>query len=118
MEKRDVPTDEEVAARVGERLTNLLEDRIRERTNLDRERLQRFLPVVTELVEEGEPELLAMLLDEAYQRAPQGPRSARPWTARRASTTCSSARPAKSGRAGAPRGRRRRRETTPRTGGR
>ncbi len=69
MEYRDVPSDDDVAARVGERLTNLLEDRLREKTNLDRERLQRFIPVVRELVAEGEPELLAMLLDEAYQRS-------------------------------------------------
>src|SRR5690606_2450929 len=69
MEYRDVPSDDDVAARVGERLTNLLDDRLREKTNLDRARLQRFIPVVRELVAEGEPELLAMLLDEAYQRS-------------------------------------------------
>ena len=69
MEWREVPTDAEVAARVGERLTNLLEDRLREKTGLERERLRRFVPVVQGLVAEGEPELLAMLLDEAYQRS-------------------------------------------------
>ncbi len=73
VEWREVPTDDEVAARVGERLTVLLEDRMRMKSNLERERLARFVPVIRELVEEGEPELLAMLLDEAYQRTLQAP---------------------------------------------
>ena len=65
LEWRDVPTDEEVAARVGERVVVLLEDRLRTCTALERERFARFVPVVRNLVAEGEPELLAMLLDEA-----------------------------------------------------
>ena len=69
VEWRDVPTDEEVAARAGERLINRLEDRLRDTSNLERERLRRFVPVARDLVAEGEPELLAMLLDEAYQRS-------------------------------------------------
>ena len=77
LEERDLPTAGELASRVGQRLTNLLEDRMRERSNLERERQRRFVPVARQLVEEGEPELLAMLLDEAYQRSlhdtPVGP---------------------------------------------
>ncbi|MDX1418841.1 MAG: DEAD/DEAH box helicase [Rubricoccaceae bacterium] len=69
MEWREVPTDEEVGGRTGERLTVLLEDEMRDKTNLERERLRRFVPVVQSLVAEGEPELLAMLLDEVYQRS-------------------------------------------------
>jgi ATP-dependent RNA helicase DeaD len=69
MEWREVPTSEEVGRRAGERMTVLLEDRLREKTNIERERLRRFVPVVQGLVAEGEPELLAMLLDEAYQRS-------------------------------------------------
>jgi ATP-dependent RNA helicase DeaD len=69
LEWRDVPSDQEVAARVGERVIVLLEDQLRERSSLERERLARFVPVVRDLVSEGEPELLAMLLDEVYQRA-------------------------------------------------
>jgi len=68
LEWRDVPTDESVAARIGERLTVLLEDQLRERTSLQRERLARFVPVIKSLVDEGEPELLAMLLDDVYHR--------------------------------------------------
>lgn len=82
MEWRDVPTDEEASARVGERLINLLEDELRELTNLERERIKRFVPVVKMLVEEGEPELLAMLLEEAYEDslhdAPAAPRPSQP----------------------------------------
>jgi len=66
---RDIPTDEEVAQRVGERLVVLLEERLREKSNLERERLRRFVSVARRLVEEGEPELLAMLLDEAYHES-------------------------------------------------
>jgi len=63
---RTVPTDEEVAQRVGERLIVLLEERLRNKTNIERERAKRFVPVIRRLVQEGEPELLAMLLDEVY----------------------------------------------------
>jgi ATP-dependent RNA helicase DeaD len=66
---REVPTDEDVAKRVSERLVILLEDRLREKTNLERERARRFIPAVRRLVEEGEPELLAMLLDEIYHES-------------------------------------------------
>ncbi len=78
LEWRDVPTDEEVAARVGERVIVQLEDRLREMSALERERLARFVPVVRELVAEGEPELLAMLLDEAYTRARKAVADTRP----------------------------------------
>ncbi len=66
---RAVPTDEDVAARISERLTVLLEERMREKTNLERERLRRFVPLVGRLVAEGEPELLAMLLDDVYHES-------------------------------------------------
>ncbi|PAP75249.1 DEAD/DEAH box helicase [Rubrivirga marina] len=77
LEERELPTEAEMASRVGQRLTNLLEDRMRDRSNLERERQARFVAVARQLVEEGEPEVLAMLLDEAYQQslneAPVGP---------------------------------------------
>ncbi|MEM6325786.1 MAG: C-terminal helicase domain-containing protein, partial [Bacteroidota bacterium] len=76
MERRELPTEEELAARVGERLTNRLEDRLRDRSNLERERAARFVPVARRLVEEGEPEVLAMLLDEAYRATLHGPADA------------------------------------------
>ena len=63
--KRTMPTEADVARRVAERMTEVLEERMRSRSNLERERLQRFLPMVEELVRE-QPELLAMLVDELY----------------------------------------------------
>ena len=67
IETRELPTEDELGRRVGERLTNKLEDRLRGRSAMDKERAARFVPVVRQLVEEGEPEVLAMLLDEAYR---------------------------------------------------
>ena len=69
MEWRDVPSPEELASRVGQRQTTILEDRLRDRSNMVVERQKRFVPVVRQLVEEGEPEILAMLLDEVYQES-------------------------------------------------
>jgi ATP-dependent RNA helicase DeaD len=67
LEKHPIPAQEEVEARVSERMTVVLEDRLREITNLQRERLGRFVPLVQELARE-EPELLALLVDELYHR--------------------------------------------------
>jgi ATP-dependent RNA helicase DeaD len=67
IEEHTVPTSEEVEARTAERVTVQLEDKFREKTNLDIERLQKFVPLVEQLAAE-EPEILAMLVDELYQR--------------------------------------------------
>lgn len=67
LEERDLPTAQELGSRVGQRLTRILEDDMRDRSNLERERQKRFVPVVRQLVEDGEPEVLAMLLDRIYQ---------------------------------------------------
>ena len=69
LEEMPVPTEEDLAARVSERLTALLEDDMRDRTRLERERQARFIPVVERLVAEGEPEILAMLLDRVHQQS-------------------------------------------------
>lgn len=66
IEKRPLPTDEEVSERVAERLTVLLENKMRERTNLQRERARQFIPLIKDLAEE-EPELLAMFVDDLYR---------------------------------------------------
>ncbi len=65
LDKRDLPEPDEVAARVGERMVVVLEEMMRAKSNLERERWQRFIPMVKELAEE-EPELLAMLIDNLY----------------------------------------------------
>ena len=77
LEEIDLPTPDELGNRVGQRLTRILEDDMRNRSSLERERQKRFVPVARQFVEEGEPELLAMLLDRVYQDSlhdtPAGP---------------------------------------------
>lgn len=63
--KLPLPEAEEVESRVAQRVTVMLEDRMRGKSNLKKERLARFVPLVKELAAE-EPELLSMLVDELY----------------------------------------------------
>ncbi|MDH7515341.1 MAG: DEAD/DEAH box helicase [Bacteroidota bacterium] len=65
--KRPLPTPEEVAARTGERLLVQMETEMLTLGLMDRERLQRFLPLAQSLAstEEGF-QLIALLLDRAY----------------------------------------------------
>ncbi|MEZ4771260.1 MAG: DEAD/DEAH box helicase [Caldilineales bacterium] len=74
MEEREIPSDEDVAEVVAERLTALLEARLRERDKLQSERSQRFVPLARELTEsEEELPLIAMLLDDYYQQSLHAP---------------------------------------------
>lgn len=66
MEKRTMPEPEDIATRIAERMVVVLEEKMRSKSNLERERLERFVPLVAELASE-EPELLALLVDELYQ---------------------------------------------------
>ncbi|HEX7069849.1 MAG TPA: DEAD/DEAH box helicase [Rhodothermales bacterium] len=66
LERRPVPEDVDVERRVAERTTVLLEARYRSLSNLERERLRRFVPLAKDLAAE-EPEILAAMLDELYQ---------------------------------------------------
>ena len=74
LEERKLPTDEEVAATVSERVTALLEAKLRGRDNLQSERMRRFRPLVDEWLtsEEGQI-LLAMLVDDFYQGSLHAP---------------------------------------------
>ncbi len=65
--KRPVPEDSDVEERVAERMTVLLESKFRSLSNLERERLRRFVPLAKDLASE-EPELLAALLDKLYRQ--------------------------------------------------
>lgn len=65
MTQHDVPDEKDVEKRVTERLTVVLESSFRDKSNMEKERLRRFKPLVDELADQ-EPELLAMLLDELY----------------------------------------------------
>jgi ATP-dependent RNA helicase DeaD len=74
MQERPTPTDAEVAAVVAERLTVLLEARLRERDKLQTERSGRFAPLAHTLVEsEDELPIITMLLDDYYQQLLHAP---------------------------------------------
>jgi ATP-dependent RNA helicase DeaD len=70
MEERQLASDEELERVVAERITALLEARLRARDNLQVERMQRFLPLAKNLAQsEDELALIAMLLDDYYQQS-------------------------------------------------
>lgn len=68
-EECTLPTDTDLEAVVAERVTALLEARLRERDNIQSERSRRFAPLVRTWAEsEDEMSLLTMLIDEYYQQ--------------------------------------------------
>ncbi|MBI3160726.1 MAG: DEAD/DEAH box helicase [Chloroflexi bacterium] len=73
-EERDMPTDEDVESLVTQRLTAILEQRMRDRDRLQIERMRRFEPLLEDLLanEEGRA-LLTMLLDDTYHLAQHQP---------------------------------------------
>jgi ATP-dependent RNA helicase DeaD len=74
MEERILPDDEELERVVEERITALLEARLRSRDNLEIERMQRFVPLARNLSQaEEELALIAMLLDDYYQQSLHAP---------------------------------------------
>jgi ATP-dependent RNA helicase DeaD len=74
MIERTLPTDTDVEAVVAERLTALLEARLRDRDKLQAERSLRFVPLARSLSEnEEESAVIAMLLDDYYQQMLHAP---------------------------------------------
>ncbi len=74
MQERPTPTDEDVAAIVAERLTALLEARLRGRDKLATERSHRFETLARSLAEnEDESAIITMLLDDYYQQSLHAP---------------------------------------------
>ena len=72
--ERVLPSEEEVQAVVAERLTALLEARLRDRDKLQAERSQRFVPLARALLEnEDELPIITMLLDDYYQQVLHAP---------------------------------------------
>lgn len=70
---RNVPTDEDIQALITERLTAKLEGELRGRDRIQLERIQRLQPLVDNLAEwEEARNILAMLLDDYYQKAVHG----------------------------------------------
>ena len=70
--EQPTPDDSALRSVVEERLTALLEAKLRQSTGLQKERFARFLPLVRHLVDNDDAETLAMLLDEYYQQALHG----------------------------------------------
>jgi len=69
LQERQLPSDDDVAALVSERVTALLEARLRKRDKLQVERMQRFVPLAQSLSQaEQESGLITMLLDDYYQQ--------------------------------------------------
>ncbi|HSN74270.1 MAG TPA: DEAD/DEAH box helicase, partial [Anaerolineae bacterium] len=74
MIERPLPGDADVEALVAERLTALLEARLRDRDKLQTERSRRFVPLARALAEaEDELPLITMLLDDTYQQMLHAP---------------------------------------------
>jgi ATP-dependent RNA helicase DeaD len=74
MEERPLPDDEEIERVVAERITALLEARLRSRDNLEVERMSRFVPLARNLAQaEEELALITMLLDDYYQQTLHAP---------------------------------------------
>src|SRR2546427_7671350 len=74
MHERPLPTDADVEQIVSERVTGLLEARLRQRDNLQKERSARFVPLGRSLAEsEDESAIVAMLLDDYYQQTLHAP---------------------------------------------
>ena len=74
LQERALPTEADVEAVVAERLTALLEARLRERDKLQAERSRRFVPLARSLTEnEDESAIIAMLLDDYYQQLLHAP---------------------------------------------
>ena len=74
MEEWPLPDDEDVEAIVSERVTALLEARLRDRDRLKSERMQRFEPLIHDLSQSEEGlALLTMLLDDYYQMTLHAP---------------------------------------------
>ncbi|MFQ5500236.1 MAG: DEAD/DEAH box helicase [Candidatus Zixiibacteriota bacterium] len=74
MIEREVPSDEKVQEIVSERITAMLESELRSRDSLRIERMARFVPLAQNLGEtEDETALIAMLLDDYYQKTLHAP---------------------------------------------
>ncbi len=73
-QEKTLPTDEDVEAIVSQRVIASLEASLRSRDSLEKERMRRFIPLGRSLAEaEVESPLIAMLLDDYYQRTLQAP---------------------------------------------
>ena len=74
LEERQVPTDEELETLISQRAVFLLEAQLRKADSIQKERMQRFMRIVTEVAANEESRaVLAMLMDEFYQKTFHAP---------------------------------------------
>jgi ATP-dependent RNA helicase DeaD len=74
LQEKAMPTDDDVEAIVAQRIIASLEAHLRSRDGLENERMRRFIPLGRSLAEaEEDSPLIAMLLDDYYQRTLQAP---------------------------------------------
>jgi len=74
LQEKALPTEEDVETIVSQRIIASLESDLRSRDSLQNERMRRFIPLARSLTEaEEESPLIAMLLDDYYQRILQAP---------------------------------------------
>lgn len=74
LREQPLPTDADVEAIVTERVTTLLEARLRDRDKLKTERSRRFVALARSLAEsEEELDIITMLLDDYYQQVLHAP---------------------------------------------
>ncbi|MEA3296901.1 MAG: DEAD/DEAH box helicase [candidate division Zixibacteria bacterium] len=74
LHERALPSEEDVEAIVEQRVTALLEAKLRSRDSLQTERMQRFVPLGISLGQSEESSaLIAMLLDDYYQKTLHAP---------------------------------------------
>jgi len=74
LQERELPTEADIAAHVAQRLTTVLESRLRAKDSLERERMRRFTDMAKAMSQDDDQVLLlAMLLDQSYQRAMHTP---------------------------------------------
>ena len=108
-EERPLPQDEDVETLVAQRLIGQLEARLRSRDKLQIERMQRFVPLAKELVEDEDGmALLTMLLDDTYHAWMHKPPEVPVEKAQPPKKMASRSRPSSGGpRPGRPRGRKR-----------
>lgn len=70
LQERDLPEDEDVLKIIDERLTAILEAKYRSRTILEKERIARYQDLVRKIAtDEEQSTLVAMLLDDLYQKS-------------------------------------------------
>ena len=97
LQERPLPTEADVEAIVAERITALLEQRLRERDRLQTERSQRFTTLARSFGEsEEELAIITMLLDDYYQQmlhAPAVPPDQTPVSAKNSGSAPRSDRP-------------------------